>query len=91
MDSPRLAENYLVEFEEIFEDQLFGDAVRKNTPYPVVYLNGVRVETYFSPDDGTQEAVIDVLSAARKSIRFLVFLSPLTPLQKSSGQKRRRE
>lgn len=87
VDSPRLAENYLVEFEEMFEDQLFGDAVRKNTPYPVVYLNGVRVETYFSPDDGTQAAVIEVLSTARKSIRFLVFSFTSDPIAEVIREK----
>lgn len=51
--SPELAENYLMEFEEMFVDRQFGAGSPANTPYPVLDLEETQVEVYFSPDDGT--------------------------------------
>ncbi|MFO7944038.1 MAG: phospholipase D-like domain-containing protein [Anaerolineales bacterium] len=39
--SPSLVKNYTVEFMEKFEDQLFGDRIRDNTPHPKLEIQGV--------------------------------------------------
>jgi phosphatidylserine/phosphatidylglycerophosphate/cardiolipin synthase-like enzyme len=71
--SPSLAENYEVEFEEMFEDQLFGDMVREDTPHPVLEIQGAQIETYFSPDDHPQERILALIRDAEEQIYFLAF------------------
>ena len=71
--STKVAENYLVEFNEMFEKNLFGPDVLAETPNPTVSLDGTRVDTYFSPDDHVLTALYNLLSRAEESIYFLAF------------------
>jgi phosphatidylserine/phosphatidylglycerophosphate/cardiolipin synthase-like enzyme len=71
--SSQLAENFTTEFNEMFEQDLFGDKTLAQTPYPSVTINGTQIETYFSPDDGTAAEIIRHLQGARESIHFLAF------------------
>jgi len=71
--STKVAENYSVEFKEMFEDNKFGEDVVAETPNPTVTLDGTRVDTYFSPDDHVLTAIYNLLSGAEKSIYFLAF------------------
>ena len=68
--SKYIASNYKDEFSEL-EDKVFGggDAVR----YPVVYVNDVRYENYFCPEDECGNKVMEVISGAEKSIDFMCF------------------
>ena len=52
--SVKLAENFTKEFEEMFNDDLFSDSVLAETPNPRVTIDGIAVDTYFSPDDGVR-------------------------------------
>ena len=71
--SSRLAENYITEFGEMFADDFFGDYVVDNTPHPSLDIEGTRVDTFFSPDDGTASEIIDLILSAEESIYFLAF------------------
>jgi phosphatidylserine/phosphatidylglycerophosphate/cardiolipin synthase-like enzyme len=71
--STKIAENYAVEFNEMFEDNMFGPDVVAQTPNPTVTLDGTRVDTYFSPDDHVLNALYNLLSESQKSIYFLAF------------------
>jgi phosphatidylserine/phosphatidylglycerophosphate/cardiolipin synthase-like enzyme len=71
--SSQAAQNYTVEFEEMFEDDLFGQDVRADTPYPSFEQDGTQMEALFSPDDGTAERLAELISGARQSIDFLAF------------------
>jgi len=71
--SPRLAQNYTAEFEEMFTQHQFGPKSPANTPNPTVTLNGTLIENYFSPDDGVAAHVLTVLQSARTSIDFMAF------------------
>ncbi|HKI53067.1 MAG TPA: phospholipase D-like domain-containing protein [Anaerolineales bacterium] len=71
--STKIAENYSVEFNEMFEDNLFGPDIRAETPNPDVTVDGTRVETFFSPDDGVLTVLYNLLSEADESIYFLAF------------------
>jgi len=71
--SPRIAENYTTEFEEMFNDNLFGENVRAATPHPSVIIDGTDVKNYFSPDDGVLNALVPLLNSAQQSIYFLAF------------------
>ncbi len=71
--SPRLAENYTTEFEEMFLNHEFGPTSTTNTPHPTVTINDTLVETYFSPDDGVAAHIVSLLNAAQSSIYFMAF------------------
>jgi phosphatidylserine/phosphatidylglycerophosphate/cardiolipin synthase-like enzyme len=71
--STRLAENYLVEFDEMFVADLFGPASIANTPDPRFRLDNTGLEIYFSPDDGTASRLVDLIRAAQTEIHFLAY------------------
>jgi phosphatidylserine/phosphatidylglycerophosphate/cardiolipin synthase-like enzyme len=71
--STKIAENYTTEFNEMFDEDLFGPDKRANTPYPKVTISGTPVETYFSPDDGLERHLVDLVDGAQQSICFLAF------------------
>jgi phosphatidylserine/phosphatidylglycerophosphate/cardiolipin synthase-like enzyme len=71
--SSRLAENYINEFEEMYLDGYFGENSLDNTPHPVLDIDGIRIETYFSPDDSTAEQIIRMILEAEESIEFLFY------------------
>jgi phosphatidylserine/phosphatidylglycerophosphate/cardiolipin synthase-like enzyme len=73
MRSSQVAENYTAEFNEMFEQDLFGDKTLPQTPHPSVMIGGTSVEVYFSPDDGTAAEIIRQIQAAEESIYFLAF------------------
>jgi phosphatidylserine/phosphatidylglycerophosphate/cardiolipin synthase-like enzyme len=73
MRSSRLAENFLSEFNEMFADDFFGDYVVKNTPNSSLTIEGSRVDTYFSPDDGTAKMIVDLIRGAEQNIHFMAF------------------
>jgi phosphatidylserine/phosphatidylglycerophosphate/cardiolipin synthase-like enzyme len=73
VDSTRLAQNYLAEFDEMFVDDQFGANSPAGTPFQVTEVDGRRIETYFSPDDGTAARLLELLAQAEESISFLAF------------------
>jgi len=78
--SSKLAENYTAEFEEMFVGDMFGDNAIPQTPTPSLTIDGIPVETYFSPDDGTADQIIAALQDAEESIYFLVFSFTSDPI-----------
>lgn len=72
IQSPELAENYLLEFNRLFERKNFGN-VDITVPNPVVRVGDAEIKTFFSPRGGTQAAILAELSKATKSIKFLAF------------------
>ena len=71
--SAELAQNYLVEFNEMFADHHFGANSPANTPFPILNVNGTQVEVYFSPDDGTIERLIALVQNAQDEILFMAY------------------
>jgi phosphatidylserine/phosphatidylglycerophosphate/cardiolipin synthase-like enzyme len=57
----------------MFMDDLFGPDVRVGTPHPSLTIDGIRVETYFSPDDGAAARLKELIETARESIYFMAF------------------
>jgi len=70
--SPQLAANYSAEFKRLFEEKLFGPNAHE-VPNREVIVSGISFRTYFSPKGGGQDAVMEELKKAKKSIRFMVF------------------
>ena len=71
--SVKLAENFTKEFEEMFIDDKFGDNTVSETPNPRVTIDGTPIDTYFSPDDGVQVNVVELVENAQESIYFMAF------------------
>jgi phosphatidylserine/phosphatidylglycerophosphate/cardiolipin synthase-like enzyme len=68
-----LAENFTTEFEEMFLEGFFGQLVLENTPHPDLTIDGVRIETFFSPDDSTAARIIQLILDAEESIDFMYY------------------
>ena len=79
--STALAENYTVEFEEMFAGQ-FGPTSPADTPNPYLTITvatddgqdqQVEVENYFSPEDEVAAEIIAEIEKAQSRIRFMAF------------------
>jgi phosphatidylserine/phosphatidylglycerophosphate/cardiolipin synthase-like enzyme len=78
--STRLAENFTVEFEEMFSEGYFGETVLENTPHPAITIDGVLIETYFSPDDDPSLRLIELILSAEESIDFMYYSFTSDPI-----------
>lgn len=78
--SVRLVENFIKEFEEMYIEDSFGDNIRAETPNPQVIVNGTQIDTYFSPDDGVQPILVDIINTANESIYFMAFSFTSDPI-----------
>ena len=78
--SDLLAENYVTEFEEMFEDREFGATSPADTPHAQVFVgngekdNEILIESYFAPEDQVTERLLALIREAEDSIRFLAFI-----------------
>ena len=70
IESKYLAENYEDEFNELWNGEFGkGDYVKN----PVIYLNNIRIENYFCPEDECAFQIQKQIQKANKSIYFLAF------------------
>ena len=71
--SSQLAQNYTTEFEEMFLDDHFGSGSPPNTPNPQLTIDGVTLQSCFSPDDRCIDLLTAAISAARQRIVFMAY------------------
>jgi len=77
--SQALADNYLEEFDEMFEERAFGPTSPSNTPNPEISMSDpvtgeqVVLESYFAPEDGVAARLLSLVEGAQESIRFMAF------------------
>lgn len=71
--SPKVVQDYQVNFDEMFVEHKFGTDKLPNTPYPQVDVDGIPVQVYFSPDDGVAQHVTAALTQAKTRIDFLAY------------------
>jgi phosphatidylserine/phosphatidylglycerophosphate/cardiolipin synthase-like enzyme len=64
----------------MFEDDKFGPEAGRITPHPRVDIAGTPVDIYFSPDDGVEAALVNLLDTAQDSIYFLAYSFTSNPL-----------
>jgi phosphatidylserine/phosphatidylglycerophosphate/cardiolipin synthase-like enzyme len=88
--SSRLAEDFRSEFEEMFLLDLFGDTFIANTPFPLINIDGTPIEVFFSPDDGTQSRLVELIDQAEESIRLLAFAFTADPIAEALLDAHRR-
>jgi phosphatidylserine/phosphatidylglycerophosphate/cardiolipin synthase-like enzyme len=68
-----VAEDYTREFNEMFEQNLFGTDVGFATPFPRLTIEGTPLEIYFSPDDGVEKRILQLVGGATESLYFLMY------------------
>jgi phosphatidylserine/phosphatidylglycerophosphate/cardiolipin synthase-like enzyme len=71
--SPIMAQNFLIEFEEMFNDEQFGSGSPANTPHTTFSVDGTLLEVYFSPEDGVESQILRLIAEAEESIYFLAY------------------
>ena len=57
----------------MFLEGFFGELILDNTPHPVLTVDSIKMETYFSPDDLTAERILALVLEAERSIDFLFY------------------
>ena len=71
--STQLADNYAIEFNEMFVQDQFGAGSPANTPNPELNINGTRIEVYFAPEDQVSAEIIRIIESAEQRIDFLAY------------------
>ena len=69
-ESPLMAKNYEDEFQELWKG-IFGKGPK--TAHPIILRNGMRMESYFCPEDHCSDAVVKELGHAQTSIHAMLF------------------
>ncbi|MFN8674663.1 MAG: phospholipase D-like domain-containing protein [Candidatus Sericytochromatia bacterium] len=71
--SEQLAKNFTNEFNTMFEKNDFSSPREGKVPFPSINIGDVNIKTFFSPMGGAKKAILDELSKAKKSIKFMAF------------------
>lgn len=72
IDSPLLAANYVIEFDEMWNGN-FGPTSPPNTVNPRLRFSELEVRTFFAPEDRVMEALVDLVAEAEGSIDVMAF------------------
>jgi phosphatidylserine/phosphatidylglycerophosphate/cardiolipin synthase-like enzyme len=73
LDSAQLAQNYITELNEMYDDREFGPRSPENTPNEQVTIGGVLVENYFAPEKELAPIIGDLVNTAQSEILFMAF------------------
>jgi len=74
IESAKMARNFTDEFEEMFTDGEFGATSPQDIAYPLLDLNGIKVETFFAPEGNVQQRIVDLIESADESVHFMAFV-----------------
>jgi phosphatidylserine/phosphatidylglycerophosphate/cardiolipin synthase-like enzyme len=73
IDSVQAARDYTSEFDEMYEQDVFGGDVINTTHMPPLEIKGYPIEIKFSPDDGVANRIIELIRSAQDSIYFMAY------------------
>ena len=74
LESPDAAKVFTAEFEEMYEDLIFGEDSPKTKAASAIKLNdGTTVYIRFSPDDGIDDMIESLIQAANDSVYMLAY------------------
>ena len=85
LESPDLAENYTLEWKEIFEKR-HGKRFAYPTPHPQVTIGGTVIQNYFTPEDDVRGALVAELGKATNEIAMMAFSFTDTALTEAIRQ-----
>lgn len=70
--SQEAALNYGTEFDEMFAGK-FGSTSPSDTPYPIITIDGKKIENYFASEDEVMNKVINTVKEAKSTIHFMAY------------------
>ena len=73
IDSAQLAQNYMTELDEMYDDREFGPRSPENTPSEKLTIESVQVENYFAPEKEVAPIIGDLVNTAQSEILFMAF------------------
>lgn len=71
---------YREEFEEMFHDREFGTLSEPNSPKTLQTPGGMRMEVLFSPEDGVEGRLVDLIQQARHQVLFMAYSLTSDPI-----------
>ncbi|KAF2956911.1 phospholipase D-like domain-containing protein [Marinitoga sp. 38H-ov] len=71
--SNELAEDYMNEFNEMFEYEYYGKQSLDNKPYKKVEFDSGLIKPYFTPEDDLTDRIIELINNAKNSIHVMMF------------------
>lgn len=97
INSPALAENYVKEFEEMWDhgkgfftsSEGFGPRSPADTPNPSVMIGDVKIENYFAPEDKVMRRIVNEIGRAKASIHMMAFSFTSKELSSAIRMKKR--
>jgi phosphatidylserine/phosphatidylglycerophosphate/cardiolipin synthase-like enzyme len=85
---PAIVENYAAEFSQMMGGE-FGRGKLSLAPHPLIQVDALTIENYFSPQDGIEEHLVHHLSQAQERIRFLAFSYTSDPIAEAMLERHR--
>lgn len=73
LDSAQLAQNYITELDEMYNDRQFGPRSPQNTPNEQLSIEGVQLENYFAPEKELAPIIGNLVNTAQNEILFMAF------------------
>lgn len=73
LKSPELAANYLITYNEMFNEDKFGADSRQKTSQTEFNISGIEMENYFSPEDEVDTRLVSLVNNAKKSVHVLAY------------------
>jgi len=71
--NPTLIANYQAKFDELVAGDHFGTHATIGAQTPELDIDGIPVLNYFSPVDHVSDRVVELVSNAQESVRFMIF------------------
>ncbi|HPX15672.1 MAG TPA: phospholipase D-like domain-containing protein [Petrotogaceae bacterium] len=68
-----IAENYVQEFKEQFEQKIFGKKAGTEKPFPSVLTDVGTISTYFTPEDNLKQEILKNIKECTKNIYMMIF------------------
>jgi len=87
INSPELVPAYQEEFNQMFEDHLFSRKKHSISANRIVYIDGIKIESYFSPYDNIKKHILEAIQNAQYSIVFCMFAFTDEDIQNAIIQK----
>lgn len=71
LQSKELVADFQVEFDAMYNRQLFGQSHIPHTPYPLLTIDSAVVEVFFPPNDAASRRLVELIAAADESVVFM--------------------
>lgn len=86
LESAELADDYTTEFGELFAKK-FGGRSPRNTPHPIVTIDGYTLECYFAPEDDVEEQIVSEIRTAQRGIDVMAFSFTSKPIAEAMAKR----